>query len=233
MFIQRRKIVWIEPFMIRENLWYLTIYPVSCAGKFACFARQLQFPLIWILWSSVSGLVSLVSPDRKVKCRSCLWHQGLVYWILDIISQTRCSLASHYTGGKICVENISHFSIKVQILDHATLLYLTSLHPPVYRSVSSPSIAKNQDKWDLLLLLLLLLLFLRSGFFVLRCFRSYTVTDVHAEYARQVLSFVPVYQFPILHNYFFFRFRCSPQSQLRQCKAMQGAEGNNVQLWEQ
>ena len=99
------------------------------------------------------------------------------------------------------MKNISNFFIKVQILDHATPLYLTSLHPPVYRSVSSPSIAKNQDKWDLLLLLLLL--FLRSSFFVLRCFRSYTVTDVHAEYARQVLSFVPVYLLTILHHYFY------------------------------
>ena len=197
MFIQRRKIVWIEPFMIRENFWYLTIYRVSCAGKFACFARQLQFPLIWILWSSVSGLVSLVSPDRRVKCRSCLWHQGLVYSILDIIFQAP---QYHILDGKwvsiyFQMKNISNFFIKVQILDHATPLYLTSLHPPVYKSVSSPSIAKNQDKWDLLLLLLLLLLFLRSSFFVLRCFRSYTVTDVHAEYARQVLSFVPVSSF--------------------------------------
>ena len=154
MLIQRRKIVWIEPFMIRENFWYLTIYRVSCAGKFACFAPasispDLDFVVICV-WPRVTRVSRSQGevPQLSLAPRISILDTG--YYI------SRCSLASHYTGGKICVENISHFSIKVQILDHTTPLYLTSLHPPVYRSVSSPGIAKNQDKWDLLLLLLLL-----------------------------------------------------------------------------
>jgi len=165
MLIQRRKIVWIEPFMIRENFWYLTIYRVSCAGKFACFAPASISPDLDFVVICVWPRVTRVTRSQGEVPQLSLAPRISIYWILyfKVFSSTTIP----HTGR----ENVYLFPNEKKLaISSSKFKFLTTLPYCIWRVCTllytDPfSIAKNQDKWDLLLLLLLLLLFLRSSFF--------------------------------------------------------------------
>lgn len=134
MFIQRRKIVWIEPFMIRENfdIWLFTQF--LARGKVCMFCTSFNFP-----WFGFCGHLCLASCREiaAVKCRSCLWAPRIS--ILDTgYYISRCFLAPHSgrENGWVSI----YFQIKISTISPSKFKFLC----PVILDIFPSGIINNK-----------------------------------------------------------------------------------------
>ena len=159
MLIQRRKIVWIEPFMIRENFWYLTIYRVSCAGKFACFAPasispDLDFVVICV-WPRVTRVARSQGevPQLSLAPRISIQYTG--YWILyfKVFSSTTIPHTGRENGclsiskWKILAISSSKFKF-LTMLPHCIWRVCTLLYTDLFPHLASQKIKTNGTSYS-------------------------------------------------------------------------------------